>query len=96
MHLNRERVGGVLEEFAERGRSRMGDASRPPSPGPFVVVTEAATAREPERDLVRQNIGKSRKSGLLSHHLHRALGELLRRHRIPRYEQGLTLSLWRP
>ena len=33
-------------------RSRMGDASRPPSPAPFVVVTEAATVRDRERVLV--------------------------------------------
>lgn len=38
-------------------RSRMGDAFRPLSPAPFVVVTEAAPVQERERDLVRQNIG---------------------------------------
>ncbi|KAK4126762.1 hypothetical protein N657DRAFT_668795 [Parathielavia appendiculata] len=36
-------------------RSRMGNAFRPPSPAPFVVVTEAATVRERQRDCVRQD-----------------------------------------
>ena len=59
MHLYREcggtRPGGL--EGCER--SRMGDAFQPPSPAPFVIVTEAAVNRERERDLARQNIGKA-------------------------------------
>jgi len=50
----------------------MGDAFRPPSPAPFVVVTEAATVWEHERVHDLQNIGQTLESGLLSHHLLRA------------------------
>ncbi|KAL2019745.1 hypothetical protein VTK56DRAFT_9189 [Thermocarpiscus australiensis] len=53
--------------YIDRGRNpaannaspTMGDAFRPPSPAPFVVVTEAATVRERERDRVRQNTGRA-------------------------------------
>ena len=51
----RERRSGRLDGCE---RSRMGDAFRPPSPAPFVVVAEAATVRERERVLVRENIEK--------------------------------------
>ena len=45
--------------------SRIGDAFRPPSPAPFVAVTEAADGpeRERERDRGRQNIGSSGTTG---------------------------------
>ena len=49
MHLRRERAGGVPEELGRGERSRMGDAFQPPSPAPFVGVTEAQTVRNANR-----------------------------------------------
>jgi len=60
-----------------RERSRMGDAFRPPSPAPFVVVTEAADGPERERverpancasKATTNSIGHSKHSSDLSSH----------------------------
>lgn len=50
-------------------RSRMGDAFRPLSPAPFVVVTEPAVNRERERDLVRHG-KKTEAAGIQENHTH--------------------------
>jgi hypothetical protein len=70
----------------------MGDAFRPPSLAPFGVVTEAASIRERERDIDRQNTGGSGGCAELATVSQKARALKLPRHILQGFSNGFMLK----